>query len=319
MALNPVPWAIDGGKITAADARRIAYSATSGETGITESNDFRVVASTPTGASVLVYAGAGIIRSNYASSSKSQSYCVSADTGTTVSVAPTAGSARTDYLIIKVTDPQYGGQAPADLVNGPYVTYALVPTITGLTYPFLALAKITQPANNGSITQAMITPLREMSNPRRKRDLNTLNLSATETQTVTTAGGEQWPNAAAWTVEIPYWATQVRVRADWAQVKAPAGNAVGNLWVQMGANGVPGVASTFQVGYNTPGSTNDSRQTFTAADTLTIPTVMRGTVVYFNMRGKLTSASTNAARLVADNFSAMVLDLEFLERPTEDD
>jgi len=319
MALNPVPWAIDGGKVSAADARRVAYAATSGATGITLANDFRVVASTPTGASVLVYAGSGVINTLYPLSSKTQSYIVSADTSTTVNVAATSGSARTDYLIIKVTDPQYGGAAPADLVNGPYVTFALVPSITNLAYPFLPLARIVQPANNGAITQAMITPLRSMSNPRRQRDLNTLNLSAAETQTYTGVGGEQWPNAAAWTVAVPAWATQVRIRADWAQVLVPAGNAVGNLWVQMGANGVTGVTSTKQVGYNTPGSTGAARSTFVCADTLWVPAVMRGTAVYMNMRAKLTSASANSARLVADTWSSMVLDLEWLEAPTEDD
>jgi len=321
MALNPVPWAIDGGKVSAADARRVAYAATSGATGITLANDFRVVASAPTGASVLVYAGSGVINTLYPLSSKTQSYIVSADTSTTVTVAATAGSARTDYLIIKVTDPQYGGAAPADLVNGPYVTFALVPSITNLAYPFLPLARIVQPANNGAITQAMITPLRSMSNPRRQRDLRTLAMAGaqTETQTATGVAGEQWPNAAGWSTEIPAWATQVRVRADWGQLKIPPGNATGELWVRLGSDaaGAALQIGTQHVLYDTPNATSYTRSSFVCADTLTIPASMRGTTTYAHFRGRLTNGATTA-RITADGGSAMVLDLEYLEAPTED-
>jgi len=323
MALNPVPWAINGGKATAADARRVAYAATSGATGITASNDFRVVASTPTGASVLVYAGSGVIAQKYTSASPTQSYIVSADSGTTVSVPATAGSARTDYLIIKVVDPEYGGQAPTDLVNGPYVSFALVSSITNLTYPFLPLAKIVQPANNGAITQAMITPLREMANPRRKRDLSTLAMTQAqaETQTVTVASGEYWPNAAAaaWTaMEIPDWATQARVVCTWAQVKVPPGNVTGALWVQLGVVGNADTKSTQSVTYDTPGLTNNSRSTFVLGDMVSIPKTLRGSTQPFRPRARW-DAGAAAGRLILDGGSAIIMDIEYLEAPSEDD
>ena len=312
MALNPVPWAIDGGKVSAADARRLAYAATSGATGITLANDFRVVASTPTGPSVVVYAGSGVINTLYPLSSKTQSYMVSADTSTTVNVAATSGSARTDYLIIKVTDPQYGGAAPADLVNGPYVSFALVPSITNLAYPFLPLAQITQPASNGAITQAMITPLRSMSNPRRQRIIFTRNLSAAETQTFTGASGEVWPNVSTWTMQIPTWATRAKVVAQWGQVLVPAGNVVGSLWARLAG------VDTQRVQYNTPGSTQAARSSFIAADDIAIPTAVRGTTQNVYMMATLGTMSATSARLVLDNGSAIVLDVEFVEAPTED-
>lgn len=323
MALNPVPWAINGGKIDATDARRLAYNATAGATGVIRGNDFRVVASAPLGASVLVYSGSGAIATSYPLAAPSQSYIVSADTSTTVPVAPTTGAARTDYLIIKVTDPQYGGQAPSDPVNGPYVSFALVSSITNLAYPFMALAKIAQPANNGAVTQAMITPLRDMANPRRKRDVSTFALTNAnaETQTVSSANGEIWPNAATakWgSIAVPAWATQARVTCSWCQVKVPPGNVTGTLWVQLGADGAAGTQITQAVAYDTPGLTNNSRSTFMVGDTLNIPVALRGTSQPFRPKARWT-AGASAGRLVLDGGSAVVLDFEFLESPTEDD
>lgn len=167
MALDTVPWFIGGGaEHSPAVARMLAYAATNGATGIISATDLKVVALPTPGAAVRIMPGGAALLNRYPGATN-QSYTLRNATATDVAV-PATGSAggATRFLILRVDDPEFGGQAPANVLDGPYVRPVLVSSITNLAYPFVALARIVQPANTATITQAMITDLREVANPR---------------------------------------------------------------------------------------------------------------------------------------------------------
>ena len=168
MALRPVPWAIGNGAENSVElARADAFVGSSGATGIVDPTDFKVVALPTPGAAVRVRKGTGVIRNIYPGAF-GQSYVVQEQSNTDVPVAATGASgAATKYVYVLITDSQYGGQAPSSVENGPYNDYAVTTTLPS-NQPYLLLARINQPASTATITNAMITDLREVANPKEK-------------------------------------------------------------------------------------------------------------------------------------------------------
>lgn len=323
---DPVPWFVGGGAEHSPEvARLLAYAATNGSSGIVGAGDCNVTALPVPGGAIRASTGGVVIPNKYAGGSQ-QTYIARSASVTDVAIAPTTSSGgRTDLIIARIDDPQYGGTAPVDPTVGPYVRVDVIQNVSSaitdipvLTYPAIALARVTIPVSTATITQGMITDLRNMANPRRQRSLNTLNLTATEVQTsVDPTDGEQWPNEAGWSVQVPTWATQVRIRADWGQVIVPPGSADGFLWVQIGLNTESDRVITQRVNYNTPDATSYQRSSYICADTRPIPATMRGTVRLVNLRAYLASGLA-AARISVNGASAVVCDLEFLEAPAQD-
>lgn len=330
MSWDSVPWAVGGGALHSPEvARLLAYAATSGSEGVVGIGDCTVRALAVPGASVRVSPGATVIR-NRGTGGAQQNYIARLATEDVVGIASTGSSAgRSDMVIARVEDPYAAGtpwQDPADPTVGPYVFTRVLsnvpasaiasPTaarkyLAGTGYSAIPLAGVTLPASTGTVTQAMVKSLREMANPRRQRIIFTRNLSAQETQTFTGDTGEVWPNVSTWTVDVPDWAARVKVVAQWGQVKVPPGNVQGNLWARIAS------VDTQRVAYDTPGSTQTARSSFIAADDIVVPAAVRGTLQNVYMMARLGNGP-DASRLVLDNGSAIVLDMEFLEAAAED-
>lgn len=328
--LETVPWFVGGGAQHSPEvARVLAYAATSGSRGIIGPGDLQVRALSVPGASVRIAPGVGVMPNTYPGAIL-QTYIGRNASETTLSVPATGSSGGAAYLVImKVKDPQYPGTPiPPNPATADYLDFQLIAcsatakTMT-FTYPYVILARLNIPANTATITQAMVTDLREMAMPRRKRDLSTIAVTAAGTEVLdsTAPDGETWPNAAtdAWgAMEIPEWATQARVVCTWGGVLAPAGNAYGTLWVQLGTDGDANKRVTQTVGYDTPNAAGNSRFTMTLGDVVSIPTAFRGTNQPFRPKGRFAGGST-ASRVMIDAGSAVVMDWEFLESPTQDD
>jgi len=329
--LDTVPIFVGGGAEHSPELIRVlASAATSGAMGIIGAGDLQVRALNVPGTKVRIAPGIGVMPNRYPGGGN-QSYIGRNASETLVDVPATTSSGGKAWLVImRVKDPQYAGAVPADVKNGPYTFLELVACGAtdkalplGTAYPYVPLARINMPASTATVLQSYITPLREMAMPRRRRDLNTLGLTGaqSETQTSTAAGGEQWPNAASWYCEVPEWATQVRVRADWAQVFVPAGQVGGELWVQIGKEVAADTRETQHTQYLTPDSDRNQRSSFICADTINVPATWRGGVRYVTLQAKLSQiySGGNAARLIANGGSAVVCDLEWLEAPSQDD
>src|SRR5690606_29869039 len=203
-------WAVQGGQASATVARALTFAVSGGRYGggIAEAEHLRVVANGTS--NVTVEAGAAIIPSRYSGDGVYSSYAVVNDGPIPLAVPATpSGSGATRYVIARIDDPNFGGTEPPNRATAAFSKVDLVGSITGLPYPFIALAKITQPASTSAITQAMITDLRKVANPRRMRD--TYDKVVTGTQDLTSASFVDWPSAGNLSLEIPEWATKAIV------------------------------------------------------------------------------------------------------------
>ena len=180
------------------------------------------------------------------------------------------------------------------------------------------MAKITQPANTAAITNAMITDLRTVANPRilPVNRVNALVAPETETLTVTADIGEWFPNAGGGQyIDIPSWATRAIVDAYWIQVREPGGNAHGQVWVEYGPKAATGLRerSTQRFQWNTNSSSDVSRAVWMVSDDVYIPAAYRGTNQLFQMKGRVFGASSGSARPQVDGESGVKMQVTFLE------
>ncbi|WP_152666870.1 hypothetical protein [Arthrobacter sp. YC-RL1] len=327
MALDLTPWMIGGGAVHSVEvARLLAYAATSGAEGVVEPASLAVKAqSTPNG-TVAVRPGAALILNRYAGGSQ-QTYVLRNPSSTSVTIPATGSTGgRTDAIIAQVLDPQYEGAAPADPVTFNYARLERIASVPGnlnsieqlgLSYPAILLAKITIPASTGTITNAMITDLRDVALPRTRdvwrprpnvvADKETLKAAGTDGEYFPNAGGEQ-------TIPIPKWATRVQIRATWMGVRLEPGTNWGEIWAEFGPYLRPSTRRHSTQRYTWDGSSAGgvSRQPWIVEDDVYIPADIRGTDQIFVMKARYGSAG-GAWTVSMDGMSGVSLSLRFLE------
>lgn len=246
MTFNPVPWAVKGGDHSERVLRRFANIATRDAEGVALPGDLKVSALDVSGAGVQI-AGGGMVIRNRSIASGGESYIGTNEGPHLVGVANTGSSPRTDLVIARVKDPNEdsGIGAPADPMYGPFLFAEVItgvdPSITRVQdVPLLAglsaitLARITQPAGSGAVTNAMITDLRKL-NLARNHVLTPMTGPAPG-QRLDSAGGARWP-AEVEQVDVPEWATHVTITAHLNSVGLEGGNVSGILAVVLGAAG----------------------------------------------------------------------------------
>lgn len=328
MTVENIPWMIQGGLHSAASGRRVLNKATGGAEGVAGIGDLRVHQAAVANGTVLIEPGGATMVSRYPGV-KGQSYDGQVTATEVLAIAPNGGgSTRYDLVIARIDDWNYAGQQavpaslPTDTVPAFKITkiQGVASTVKtakelNLGYPAIALARIAIPAATGAITDAMITPLREVAVPRRLRNIRTVAVTGGTTDDLDVSG-EYWPNAIAGTIEIPEWATRARIVAQWFGIVAFTGSTrYGSLWVRLAA-GTPSVIDSQSTGYDLNGVANSSRNTYGAADDIAIPAAIRGTTVNIAAVGSIGGGA--GAYLRADGLSSVVLDVEFLEAPAED-
>lgn len=327
MALDPVPWLVGGGAEHSPDVvRQAMYDASGGVEGISSPTAYQVRAQATPDGSVRVAPGGATLLNRYPGGA-GQSYTgVRNSSQTSVPVAATGSSGgRTDAVILRVLDPQFEGQPPADPNAFQYTRLEAVPAPAGITrisqlnlaYPAILLARITIPANTATITNAMIKDLRKVARPQRWTERRALSLVAGQGQTMSATSaypaGTTFPLAAetAWgAIDIPSWATHMNILMTWEGLGVPAGDAWGQLWVQVGPHANPANIKTNPVRYDSVNAQNFSRMSLSAPDEIPVPVAMRGTSQVFYPRGNVLGGRADA-RWWADTGSAVRLEVEF--------
>lgn len=319
--LETVPWFVGGGAEHSPDvARMLAHVATGGANGITRAGDLKVTELSVPGAFVQVLPGGALLANKYPGGDQ-QSYVARNITATNVPIEATDSTGGdVKYIIIQIEDPQFDGPVPADPVVGPYVKFAVVPTIDGLNFPHLVLARIDQPASTSTITQSMITDLRKVAQPRVLTAMYTYNLVTPEEDVLNDISnypeGETWPEATevAWgQIDIPEWATHMKIKMTWAGVRYPGGDAWGYAWVQVAPTVHPDHFVTQAVTWDSDNNPNIHREVIIAADDKEIPESLRGTAQKIYPRANVNGGSS-AAYPKLDSTSAMILEVEFYEK-----
>ncbi|MEV8339205.1 hypothetical protein [Leucobacter sp. NPDC077196] len=263
-----------------------------------------------------------------------------------------SGQTRRDLVIVEITDPQMQSVSYPEPTDPEFTgawlegsTFCRITVIPGVassvrsldeitTGPFANVTGITLAAINWLPSTSTIGPgasptpglasiedLREVHSPQEKTVVRAFDISGAAAQPLTSTGvypdGATWPLFAEATgeisVEIPAWATQVAWVNTVAGIAVPGGGvAQGWLWMQMGANADPDVRRSNPIRWDVDASASRHRVTLVTADTLAIPSGMRGKTVKFYPRGNK-SAGSNTHTMIADNGTAVAMTLVFRE------
>lgn len=317
MALLPA-YAVDGGTLPAEMLRFVAHTLSGGAQGVATPSDLRVAPLPTPGGGVTIAPGGALIPTRFTGATAQQTYVVSNDATETLNIPATDSSGgRTDYIILRVDDPNYTGQTPDDPLTALYCSFERVASIDNLPYPFIPLARVSLPASTGTVQASHITDLREVAQPRTKTEWRVLAIPSGQqaelTDTRAYPTGTTWPQAATdnWgPIQIPDWATRMKISMTWAGTIFPAGNVTGHVWVQVGLTVNPDKVITRATAFDSPGVSNASRFALIAADEVAIPDALRGTAQRFYPRGAVNSG-TAYPRLSMS--SAMLLQVEFME------
>lgn len=305
MALNPVPIATLGAEHSAQQFRMMIRDLARGNEGVTEGDDLKVTALSTPGAGVQVADGSAVIAGRV---SPVQGFYNAYNIGSdTEDIAATGGVGRSDMLVLRVEDPEYEGTR--DPATDPIVFFEVIPNVSSSAtavpagYSAIPLARIDIPASTATITDAMITDLRQIANPRRDRRIYAA-YPASSSSLTKTAGYKDWPASAQWSVPIPAWAGRANIIVTMAGVSMDTGAVWVNLQTAIGTRfGQDSVIDDNQTGVR--------RSTEVIADSFVMPSAMRGTTQTLKVQ-----ASPNLpmnGNVSVNNGTAIVADVEFVE------
>lgn len=292
-------FAVDGAWATGQTLRTVAYAATSGQVGVIAPDAMRV---TPNGSAVNIGPGAAVAPTRYVSSPSFNSYILTSTSTEQVSIPATgSGGGATRYIIARVDDPEFGGQGDPYAI---FWRYEMVSSITNLAYPFVPLAKIVQPASTTTITSGMITDLRQVANPRRRRDTYERNVEGHRDLTSQTF--VDWPPESSIDIYVPEWATRAIVRCDLLEIMLRDANADGRFVLMLG--GQP--AYTGERRWDEVWKGTTERTDATIVSSFTITDDMRDKTWPLRIRARRLNGT---GYLRADGHTQVIYDVEFIE------
>lgn len=335
---DSVPWFVGGGAQHSPEvARLLAYAATSGAEGIVAPEDLKVAPLDVPGGAVRVLPGAALVL-NRAAGGGQQTYVARLPEADQVEIASTGSSGgRSDLIVAQIEDPFLPGEPwpePDDPTVGPYVGTEVIPNVPAGTTRLqdvpgyegrsaITLARVDLPSSTGTVTAGMITDLRKVAVPRERTEVRAMNVLGDDKYIITAEseppnGGQTWPAQAediGIEIDIPEWATVVKVIAIWGGVAMPAGDVYGRFWVQVARSSNPNNFKTERAGYNSNNKGEFSRETWLVSDTKPIPAVLRGTRQKFYPRANIDSVRPIAEHPYADWATSFTLHVVFQEVP----
>ena len=305
MALAPVPIATKGAEHSAQQFRMMIRDLARGNQGVTEGDDLKVTALATPGAGVQVADGSAVIAGKV---SPVQGFYNAYNIGaSTVNIAATGGVGRSDMLVLRVEDPEYEGTR--DPAEDEIVFFEVISNVASNAttvpagYSAIPLARIDIPASTATITNAMITDLRKIANPRRDRRIYTA-YPITTSNLPKTSGYKDWPADAQWSIAIPAWAGRANIIVTLAGVTMNTGPVWVNMQTVIGTRaGQDSVIDDNQTGVR--------RSTEVIADTFVMPSAMRGTTQ--TLKVQVSPNLPMDGNLAVNNGTAIVADVEFVK------
>lgn len=309
MSLFPRPILTNGATHSAQQFRLLVRDLARSAEGVTEGDDLKVTQRSTPGAGVSVSDGSGVIQGRVNAYQGHYEIC---NTGSDdVDIASTSASPRSDMLIVRVEDPEYEGTLnPAtdavcyfQVISGVSSSATAIPDgRTGIP-----LARIDIPASTSTITNAMVTDLRKVANPRRERTRYLYSPSSLTEYSgdgvYRTLGG----TGAPWTIPVPSWASKAIISVDVAGLRLSTNPIFGQVRFLFGAS------LTGQSVNIDDNATGVRRITAMTADTLTIPSAYRGTNQI--LTPQFTGQTGYGGKIGYDAATTLLADVEFLEAP----
>lgn len=313
MALNNIrnPALFMSGGHSDFEVARLGVRAMTGNAeGVVEATTLKATANGSTPNLVTLAGGAGALvrgRDNVYQGT----YFLGTTGATTVAVPTNNTSGTVRYMVMaRVQDPLYDPTSTktpdVDAAYAHIETCAAGATTVPPAYSAIPICRIDLPAGASVVTQAMITDLRFLAQPRRQRQLYTLFPSASDAVAQINIWGT-WPGASIVTgVVIPPWAGHAIVICDVLSARA-AGNVIGALRVNLG--GVVGAGVNMDQNAT---SANPLRFNARTADTLPIPSNLAGTAQ--NLKADaINNGGSGIVAATVDARSTVLWDIQFEE------
>jgi hypothetical protein len=312
MGLSPIPYMVGGDVEHPVEVMRaVAYMATRGASGVGTPDSFKPAATTVPSDRIVLSAGIAAADNAYPGG-RNQSYVMFADSELEVPIEPTGSAGgRTDLVVLRILDPQYEGATPANPQTFQYARAYVVKGVAantagtrglGLSFPAVAIARVTLPANTATVTPDMVTDVRRLVAPRSERRLKATVPGGTFELT---ASGKT--RLTSWVPQfyVPEWATDVQVTATLTGAFV-TGDTSGFLDVRMGTQ----QSSDLPYDFEAATATETSRHTLVVTGGFTVPSGWRETsqgVTLYGLR------SANKTGKLALNRTQVLYDVEFYE------
>ncbi|MEU7338716.1 hypothetical protein [Streptomyces sp. NPDC007074] len=310
MSLFPQPILTNGATHSAQQFRMLVRDLSRGAEGVTEGDDLKVTQRSTPGAGITVSDGSGVIKGRV--NAYQGHYAVCNTGAVNVDIASTSASPRSDMLIVRVEDPEYEGTLnPATQA----VTYFQV--ISGVSSSATAipdgrtgipLARIDIPGSTSTITNAMITDLRKVANPRRD-SLQLIQSPSTLSTDISGTSGtfSNFSTASGWTVAIPDWATTAILSLGVGQLRYNTAAYFGQIRATFGSS------LTVQPVNLDDNQSGTRRGTVIFGDTLTLPDSYRGTNQ--TLRFQACGLNPNPGKVGVDGSTTLMAGIQFVEAP----
>lgn len=310
MSLFPRPILVNGATHSAQQFRMLVRDLARGSEGVTQGDDLKVTQRSTPGGGVSVADGSGVVRGRFNTFQGSYAAC---NIGTAdVTIGSTGGTGRSDMVILRVEDPEYEGTLDPEVDEIAYFQVISNVSSSATTIPDgrtgIPLARIDIPSSTATITNAMITDLRKVANPRRERTLKTQSPASLSTDISGTSGTfSYFSTAAGWSIAVPDWATTAVVSLSVGQIRYNTAAFFGGIRATFGAS------LTVQAVNLDDNQSSTRRGTVVLGDTLTIPSGYRGTSQ--TLRFQAAGYAGNAGKVGVDASTTLIADIEFLEAP----
>lgn len=333
MTFDNTAWAINGALLGSSIARRAEFAATSGGQGIVQRGDLKVTQLATPGVGLLVNEGVALVRNEY-QDNPSETYVVSNPGTHTIpsgSMPGSSPSARSYILAVVVGDPDFSqvnhpwmgsddppiGQEQSFNYVRPTLIQVADDTVTSLDvqYPALPLARIDIPANTTTITDAMITDLRSLAQPRQSQEIfvsppNTWTAGSPRLIPSGSSFSDWGPQEFKPEVKVPEWATRaiVVVTVNGVRLKDNTVNVAGNIRAQLGS------VSGANVAFDYEADSGANRVLLIAAHEYDV-TSIAGDEVFVRVEGyqNVPGSPSDNRRLRLQGGSQMVFDIRFFE------
>jgi hypothetical protein len=320
MTFSALTYQIDGGNTSSQLWRQMAEALSlASPGGITNPLDM-ICTATGTNNIVSISGGECIIDGvEIANQGAYYGYNVGIDTS--VTIAATSGSPRTDMVVVRVEDPTFSGSpwggSPAAQTIFPRVISGVSSSATwppgGVTA--IPLCLVNMPASTTNVQQSYIVDLRVLANPKRQRTLLQASGAASPVSWTVGTSPTAWPALATWQVPVPAWGTGVKI--SWVLegcVYIAGGNAHarGNVYPVFGAS----VSAPNQTFTSTLASITSATTflpcTISGSADATVSTALRGTTQTLQLAQ--TTDGTNTGIIEVTEGSVFKVDIEFYQK-----
>src|SRR3954447_16960953 len=217
MALFPAPILTNGATHSAQQFRMLVRDLANGAEGITQGDDLKVTQRATPGGGVLVGDGSGVVKGRYTTFQGHYAACNIGSVDVTIA-ATGSGGGRSDMVILRIEDPEYEGSLNPATDQIAYFQVISNVSSSATAIPDgrtgIPLARIDIPVSTSTITDAMVTDLRKVANPRRSRSLLTQSPGSISTGIGSSTSYSYFSTAAGWNITIPDWASKAIVKLD---------------------------------------------------------------------------------------------------------